>query len=75
MDVMSTMFRVAQGAGVLADFASVGLRHQVSLYADDVVIFTKPDVGDIAAVWSLLGYFGAALGLKENFAKSSTAPI
>ncbi|KAM0877188.1 hypothetical protein ACQ4PT_035681 [Festuca glaucescens] len=66
---------LTKDAGVLADLASIGLRHRVSLYADDMVIFAKPDVREIAAVWGVLGCFGAASGLKVNFAKSSAAPI
>ncbi|KAM0826096.1 hypothetical protein ACQ4PT_069108 [Festuca glaucescens] len=75
MDVLSAMFRTAEGTGVLSDLASVGLRHRVSLYADDVVIFAMPEEAEITAVWGALNCFGAASGLKENFAKSSAAPI
>ncbi|KAM0866511.1 hypothetical protein ACQ4PT_042550 [Festuca glaucescens] len=75
MDVLSAMFRTAEGTGVLSDLASVGLRHRVSLYADDVVIFARPEEAEITAVWGVLNCFGAASGLKANFAKSSAAPI
>jgi hypothetical protein len=50
MDVLSSMFRAAEQAGVLADLASVGLRHRVSLYADDVGIFAKPCPNELAAI-------------------------
>jgi hypothetical protein len=50
MDVLSSMFRATEQAGVLADLASVGLRHRVSLYVDDVVIFAKPCPNELAAI-------------------------
>jgi hypothetical protein len=74
-DVLSAMFRVAEDVGVLSGLASIGLRRRVSLYADDVVIFAKPDAREISAVWGVLACFGAASGLKANFTKSSVAPI
>jgi hypothetical protein len=32
----------AEECGVLSDLKQLGIRHRVSLYADDVVIFAKP---------------------------------
>ncbi|KAM0899738.1 hypothetical protein ACQ4PT_021089 [Festuca glaucescens] len=37
MDVLSAMFAAVEGAGVISNLADVGLRHRVSLFADDVV--------------------------------------
>ncbi|KAM0921778.1 hypothetical protein ACQ4PT_006701 [Festuca glaucescens] len=75
MDVLSAMFRAAEHAGVLSDLSALGLRIRVSLYADDVVVFAKAMATELAAVWGVLGCFGAASGLKANPAKSTTAPI
>jgi hypothetical protein len=50
MDVLSTMFRSAEQAGVLSNLSVFGLRHRVSLYADDVVVFARPTVSELAAV-------------------------
>jgi hypothetical protein len=38
------------GCGGALDLASVGLRHRVLLYADDMVIFAELDVREIYAV-------------------------
>jgi hypothetical protein len=75
MDVLSALFRTAERAGVLGDLSSIGLRHRVSLYADDVVIFVRPELAELATVWEILGCFGLASGLNANLAKSSAAPI
>jgi hypothetical protein len=75
MDVLSTMLRTAEQAGVLSDLASIGLRSRVSLYADDVVIFAKATAVDLQVVWAVLDCFGVVSSLKANPAKSSAAPI
>ncbi|KAM0928813.1 hypothetical protein ACQ4PT_002002 [Festuca glaucescens] len=75
MDVLSAMFRATELAGFLFDLNEIGLRHRVSLYANDVVVFAKPEAVELAAVWRVLGCFGAASGLLVNFQKSSAAPI
>ncbi|KAM0902880.1 hypothetical protein ACQ4PT_019125 [Festuca glaucescens] len=75
MDVLSALFLSAERAGILSSLADVGLRHRVSLYADDVVIFSKPCAGEIAAVWEVLACFGGVSGLKANPAKSFAASI
>ncbi|KAM0845794.1 hypothetical protein ACQ4PT_056118 [Festuca glaucescens] len=75
MDVLSAMFRATEQVGFLADLGEVGLRHRVSLYTDDVVVFAKPDAAELAAVWRVLDCFGASSGLLVNYQKSSAAPI
>ena len=47
----------------------------ISLYADDVVLFLRPEAGDINLVMEILNLFGDALGLKTNIQKSSVLPI
>lgn len=47
----------------------------VSLYADDVVVFCRPDKQDLTAIRELLRVFGAASGLHTNFAKCAASPI
>ncbi|KAM0828404.1 hypothetical protein ACQ4PT_067587 [Festuca glaucescens] len=69
------MFRSAEHAGVLSDLSALGLRSHVLLYADDVVVFAKATAVKLAAVWGVLGCFGAASGLKANPAKSTAVPI
>ncbi|KAM0856018.1 hypothetical protein ACQ4PT_049388 [Festuca glaucescens] len=75
MDVLGALFRATERAGLLSDLAAIRLKHRVSLYADDVVVFAKPESAELAAIWGVLGCFGAASGLHVNVGKSSAAPI
>jgi hypothetical protein len=75
MDVLSALFRAAEHAGVLAGLNALGLRHRVSLYADDVVIFARPVESELQVVRGILDFFGGASGLRVNFGKSSIVPI
>jgi hypothetical protein len=52
-----------------------GLRHHVSLFADDIVVFTRPDRQELLAVKEILRCFWAASSLVVNFLKSFAAPI
>jgi mannosylglycoprotein endo-beta-mannosidase len=74
MDVLSAMFRAAERAGVLPPLPA-GLRHRVSLYADDVVVFAAPSTAELSVVKGILQCFGDGSGLHVNFQKSSVAPI
>jgi hypothetical protein len=55
--------------------ASRQLKHQISNYADDVVIFLRPDPADIVFTLDILQLFGRASGLQTNVEKSSVLPI
>lgn len=48
---------------------------QISLYADDVVIFLRPNRDDLCVLRDLLQCFGQVSGLKTNLVKSSAIPI
>ena len=50
-------------------------RHQISFYADDVVIFLRPFSLDLTVFRHLLDLFGHASGLRTNLSKSSVSPI
>jgi hypothetical protein len=75
MDVLAAMFHAAEQAGVPAEISSLGLKHRVSLYADDIVVFARPLENELVVVREVLACFAAASGLAVNFAKSSVAPI
>jgi hypothetical protein len=70
MDVMSLLFRVVEERGALADLRPHGIRHLVSLYANDVVIFARPGPDELRAVRLVLATFGGASGQHVNYAKS-----
>jgi hypothetical protein len=75
MDVLSGLFRAAERTGGLVSLHTIGLKHRVSLYADDVVIFARPDEVELQVVRRILDLFGGASGLRVNFGKSSMVPI
>jgi hypothetical protein len=69
------MISKAAGEGLLQPLSTRALHHQVSLYADDVVLFLRPEAEDIAVTMDILHLFGVASGLKTNLQKSSVLPI
>jgi hypothetical protein len=75
MDMLAAMFRMAERSGVLSNLGTTRLKHRVSLYADDVVVFARPGEDELIAVRGILDYFSEASRLKVNFAKSVVAPI
>jgi hypothetical protein len=75
MDMLAAMFHAVERSRVLSRFGASGIKHRVSLYADDVVIFAKPDNAELKTVRRILDCFGEASGLKVNFTKSAVAPI
>ena len=52
-----------------------GIKHRVSLYADDVAIFLAPTRSDLETATALLNCFGGASGLKNNVDKCVAMPI
>ena len=47
----------------------------MSLYADDVFLFLRPEATDISVTLDILNLFGEALGLRTNLQKCSVLPI
>lgn len=50
-------------------------RTRLSIYADDVALFLKPNSEEIAVVREVLNDFGLASGLITNLSKSAIYPI
>jgi hypothetical protein len=71
MDVLGHMVAKAAADGMLQPL----LQHCISLYADDVVLFLRPEAMDINVIMSILQLFGEASGLKTNLQKSNVLPI
>ena len=74
-DVLAAMFAMADRLGALRTSRFLQAKNRLSLYADDLVIFTEPDLGELNSVKKLMQCFGEASGLLTNFAKSSIIPI
>jgi hypothetical protein len=75
MDILARLVQKASEDGFLQPLSSRRLRHRISLYADDTVLFLKPDASDISLVIELLSLFGKASGLHTNLQKSSVVSI
>jgi hypothetical protein len=75
MDVLGHMVAKAAAVGVLQPLSSRVVQHRISLYADDVVLFLRPEAMDINVIMSILQLFGEASGLKTNLQKSNVLPI
>jgi hypothetical protein len=75
MDVLGFLITKAENEGLLRPLATRTLHHRFSIYADDVVIFIQPTVGDISTVLDILHIFGEASGLRTNIQKSNVYPI
>lgn len=74
MEVLDHLLRWVQSRGLLAPVEGV-TGHRVSLYADDLVLFVKPDASSMLAVKEALNIFGRALGLFANLDKSLATPL
>jgi hypothetical protein len=70
MDVLNTMLRKASESG-----GFLPLNDHASLYADDLVLFLSPVRQDLEFIQGILSIFGAASGLRTNFAKCSVTLI
>jgi len=66
MDVLGHMITKATSEGLLLPLSSRGLQHRISMYADDVALFLRPESGDITTTMDILNLFGEASGLKTN---------
>lgn len=75
MDVLSRLVAKAEELHLIEPLARRPLPHRLSLYADDVVMFTSAKPEDINLIKALLGKFGNASGLRANMVKSSIVTI
>ena len=75
MDVLCHIINKDAEQNMLQPLARRALRHRISLYADDVVLFLRPSASDIEITLDILQLFGIASGLTTNPQKSSVLPI
>jgi hypothetical protein len=75
MDVLSSLFNMAESRGLLQSLEEANVRNRISIYADDVVLFVRPIEADLRCVRLILDCFGAASGLFSNMQKSCAIPI
>jgi hypothetical protein len=75
MDVLNAVVKLVEEAALFASLEGNGIRHRLSLYADDVVMLIRPTVEEATAALHLVNTFGEASGLRCNLQKSSVSPI
>ena len=77
MDVLGHMITKATSEGLLLPLSTRGLQlqHRISIYADDVALFLRPEAGDISSTVDILNLFGEASGLKTNMQKNNVLSI
>lgn len=75
MDVLSSLVGKAEAMGLLHPLTSRPIGHRMSLYVDDVVLFTSPNIHDISLIKAVLQKFGHASGIHTNLMKSAILPI
>ena len=75
MEALNAFFRRAEEDGMLAPLPCSGIKHRVSLYADDVAIFLSPARLDLETTRALLRCFGGATGFRTNVDKCIAMPI
>jgi hypothetical protein len=75
MDVLNSLFNLAENRGLLHSLEGANIRSGLSIYADDVVLFVQPFEEDFQCVKTFLDCFGSATGLVSNLQKSFVIPI
>ena len=75
MEALTVTLKCAAEEGLLSPIGGCSPLQRLSIYADDVVLFTKPHVLDLLTVRELLQMFGEASGLRVNYRKSSATLI
>ncbi|WVZ91117.1 hypothetical protein U9M48_037330 [Paspalum notatum var. saurae] len=75
MEALNALITKAAQENLLQPLAVHQAKHRISLYADDVIMFLRPNRDDLLLISQLLKAFGHASGLRTNLAKSSVSPI
>jgi hypothetical protein len=75
MDPLQWILHMATERGVLHSISAWDNGINLSLYADDASTFISPSKRDIAALKSILDFFGQASGLRTNLQNSKMYPI
>ncbi|KAJ1280495.1 hypothetical protein BS78_04G236900 [Paspalum vaginatum] len=75
MEALNALVTKAAQENLLQPLAVQQAKHRISLYADDVIMFLRPNRDDLLLISQLLKAFGHASGLQTNLAKSSVSLI
>jgi mannosylglycoprotein endo-beta-mannosidase len=75
MDVLNSLFTKVGDLELLQPLSRGNPGQRISLYADDVVLFIRPQEAEMNLTVSILDKFGEASGLQTNLQKSCVIPI
>ncbi|XP_066159603.1 uncharacterized protein [Oryza sativa Japonica Group] len=75
IDPLQKLLARAQEEGLLQPLHKWTARLNVALYADDVVVFTRPDKQELHTVQTILHNFGISTGMVTNLSKSEVYAI
>jgi hypothetical protein len=75
METLNALFRKVDVASLLQPMGVRQIKHRVSLYAYDLIIFISPVASDLSLVNGIFQAFREAWGLRCNFNKCQITPI
>ncbi|WVZ49550.1 LOW QUALITY PROTEIN: hypothetical protein U9M48_000897 [Paspalum notatum var. saurae] len=75
MDVLNSLFSLADAEGLLSALGPAVIKCRAFLYADDLVIFIRPSRRDVLALHAILEVFAGCTGLCTNLDKCSITPL
>jgi hypothetical protein len=70
MECFSAMIKLVDSRGLFRPLRPLSIKQQVSLYADDEVVFLSPVVLNLVMIRAILDLFRQASGLATNINKS-----
>jgi hypothetical protein len=75
MEVLTALIGQAVQDNLMQNLAGISAHQRVSLYADDVVLFFRPEEQELMAIKQILRIFGEASGLRVNYGKTTATLI
>jgi hypothetical protein len=75
METLTAIMKRAVQANLFGNLAGISPLQRISIYADDVVLFVKPECRELWAVRHILNTFGEASGLHVNLRKTTATMI
>jgi hypothetical protein len=75
METLNALFQKVDDCFLLQPLATRQIKHRVSLYADDLIMFIVPVASDLSLANEIFKLFREASGTRWNFNKCQVAPI
>jgi hypothetical protein len=75
MECFSALITTAEERGLFLPLGAPTIKHQISLYVDDVVVFVLPVEHKLLLIKAVLDLFFKDMGLAANCTKSQVFPI